>query len=154
MTPTSSMFPALHGKVSRLLQEDDLYFEFYEIDDDQTCTKDYDTNIMGRFSCRNPRCSTNGWSSKKITIRIRMYGGDRYNAKVYHQRCKACNSLSRPYVDDKSYADRIAYRIKKWQGIQMHRPHYGGESNAPHKEHLCEGCRDGHCTQSRGYQYD
>ncbi|KAM5349275.1 hypothetical protein ACJ41O_005782 [Fusarium nematophilum] len=132
-----SMYPALHGKVASLLEEDDLYFTFYDTDDDNTRTESYDTNIMGRFKCYNPKCSSSGWSSKKIAITIRMYEGERYNARVYHQHCKECNSLSRPYAVDESYADRIAYRIKKWNGIEQEVPEYSRHTDAPHEEDLC-----------------
>lgn len=49
-----SMYPSLHSDVSDLLCEDNLIFHFYEKDDDRSCTDVYDTNIMGRFTCRNP----------------------------------------------------------------------------------------------------
>ena len=115
------LYQALHPNVSRLLEEDDLYFDFHEHDDARACIKDYDTNIMGRFTCRNHTCSFNGWSSNRIAITIRMYPGARYNARVYNQRCKRCNRLGDPHLDD-SYAERVAYRLKKWCGIDMDQP--------------------------------
>ncbi|EAW08789.1 3CxxC-type zinc finger protein [Aspergillus clavatus NRRL 1] len=139
-----SMHPSLHDDVARLLATENLSFSFHTVDDDRDCTEDYDTNIMGRFICRNRACSSKGWGSKKIAITIRMYPGEKYNARVYHQRCKDCNWLSRPILDA-SYADRVAYRIKKWQGIQMETPYFSGESKGPHNRDLCEGCRHGHC---------
>ena len=142
-----SMYPALHDDVSLLLEEDDLHFDFHENDDPESCNKEYDTNIMGRFICRHHACGSSGWASKKIAITIRMYPGAQYNARVYHQRCKGCNSLSKPCLDN-SYAERVAYRIKKWCGIEIDRPNYSGQSNGPHQRSLCEGCKDGHCNQS------
>ena len=143
-----SMYPTLHDDVSSLLEEDNLHFDFYPHDNNKTCTKSYDTNIMGRFTCYNHACKSNGWSSKRIAITIRMYPGAQYNARVYNQRCQACNSLGEPRLDG-SYADRVAYRLKKWCGIQMDQPNYSGKSKGPHQEDLCEGCKNGHCTQSR-----
>ncbi|KAB8071783.1 zinc-binding domain-containing protein [Aspergillus leporis] len=103
------------------------------------------TNIMGRSICRNRVCSSHGWSSNKIAIIIRMYQEAEYNARVYHQRCKSCNSLSRPSLDN-SYVGRVAYHLKKWSGVQMDFAHYFGESKGPpHDSDLCGGCRDGHC---------
>jgi hypothetical protein len=148
-----SMHSALHDNVSRLLEEDDLYFDFHETDDNESCIKVYDTNIMGRFICRNRACSSSGWSSKRIAVTIRMYSGARYNARVYNQRCQGCNSLSKPRLDD-SYAERVAYRIKKWCGIEMDRSSYPGHSKSPHQSKLCEGCKDGHCIQPRSGQLD
>src|SRR5437868_2252844 len=49
-----SMYPSLHDDVSDLLREDNLSFRFHEQDHDKSCINDYDTNIMGRFTCRNP----------------------------------------------------------------------------------------------------
>ena len=141
-----SMHPALHDNVSLLLEEDDLYFDFHRNDDSASCTKQYETNVTGRFVCHNRACGSTGWSSKKIAITIRMYAGARYNARVYHQRCEKCNGLSKPRLDD-SYAERVVYRIKKWCGIEMDRPHYSGQSRGPHQSDLCEGCKDGHCGQ-------
>jgi len=140
------MFPALHDDVSRLLEEDNLQFDFFTDDDDTSCMKEYDTTIMGRFRCRTRACGTKGWSSKRIAITIRMYRGAKYNARVYHQRCQKCNGLSRPQLDD-SYAERVSYRLKKWCGIEMEIPDYSGQSKKPHKKELCEGCKAGHCSQ-------
>ena len=148
-----SMYPHLHDDVSRLLEEDDLYFDFHENDDPQTCIEDYDTNVMGRFSCHNRACDSNGWSSKMIAITIRMYHGARYNARVYNQRCQRCNHLGKPRLDD-TYAERVAYRLKKWCGIEMDRPNHSGQSKGPHRSNLCEGCKNGHCTQLKNIQRD
>jgi hypothetical protein len=147
-----SMYPALHEDVSVLLAEDGLVFDFHENDDDNNYIEEYDTNVMGRFTCRNRACRSRGWSSKVIPITIRMYPGARYNARVYHQHCRNCNSLSKPRLTD-SYAERVAYRLKKWSGIEMEPPQYNRESKGPHEEGLCEGCKNGHCVQSkRGYR--
>lgn len=143
--PKWSMHPELHGDVSLLLAEDDLHLSFHQNDSASQCLKDYDTNIMGRFSCRNETCTASGWSSKKIAITIRLYSGGRYNARVYHQRCQQCNNLSQPWLDD-SYGERIAYRLKKWYGVKMERPEYGGKKGKPHHRGLCEGCKAGHCS--------
>lgn len=142
------MFPALHDSVTRLLEEDNLYFNFFAIDNDKGSIEEYDTNIMGRFKCLNEACPKAGWGSKVIAITIRMYPRQRYNARVYHQRCKGCGNLSDPFPDH-SYAERIAYRLKKWSVIEMDRPTYtAGGSDRPHERGLCEGCRHGHCVWS------
>lgn len=144
---TWSMYQALHDEISSLLAEADLHFEFYEDDDETRCTRMRDTDIMGRFLCNNGACESKGWSSKMIAITIRLYPEQKYNARVYHQRCKACSSLSRPVLDQ-SYAERIVYWIKKWNGIRVERPPSSGESRGPHNRQLCEGCRAGHCSKS------
>lgn len=142
-----SLYPSLHEEVSRLLGNDDLAFSFHGADDSRSNTHEYDTHIMGRFICHNSACVSSGWMSKKIPITIRMYSGAQYNARVYHQRCQNCNRLSRPILND-SYADRVAYRIKKWRGIQLDRPFFVRRIGKPHNRYLCEGCKDGHCRES------
>ncbi|KZF22291.1 hypothetical protein L228DRAFT_247952 [Xylona heveae TC161] len=140
-----SMYPALHESVTHLLEEEDLYFDFHNVDDDTKIPdEEFDSKIMGRFICRNPKCGSSGWSSKCIAITIRMYRGGKYNARVYHQRCRSCNSLSRPRLDE-SYAERVAYWLKRWSGIQMKRVEHYEKSKAPHNRDLCEGCKAGHC---------
>ncbi|KAB8199471.1 zinc-binding domain-containing protein [Aspergillus parasiticus] len=142
-----SMYQELHDDVSRLLADTDLNFDFHDSDDDITPTKVRNTNIMGRFTCYNPGCRSKGWASKKIAITIRLYPGQKYNARVYYQRCKFCNSLSRPALDE-SYAERVTYWIKQWNGVQVEKPPISGVSKGPHNKELCEGCKAGRCTES------
>lgn len=140
-----SLYPELHNTVSHLLEDTTLRFEFYEYDDSNTCVKDYDTNIMGEFICQNEKCSSDGWGSMQIAITIRIYPQRRYNARVYFQRCKECKQLSKPTLDG-SYAERIAYRLKRWNGVAVDAPEYSKPTEKkPHRSHLCEGCKDGHC---------
>lgn len=142
-----AMYPELHDRVSALLEEDGLHFKFYNVDDDTCHIEAYDTNIMGLFTCNQKNCRTKRWSSKKVSITIRMYSEDRYNARVYSQHCKACNSCSRPMLDEKSYVDRVVYRIKKWKGVDVTPPHYSKDAKGGHESALCEGCRAGHCLE-------
>ncbi|OJJ95952.1 hypothetical protein ASPACDRAFT_1891369 [Aspergillus aculeatus ATCC 16872] len=140
-----SMFPALHEQVQSLLENDGLSFITFHPHDNETGQIDYkDTNVMGRFVCRNPTCKASGWSSKAVAITIRKFPDNKYNARIYHQRCKRCNALSRPKLDD-SYAERVAYRLKKWHGVPMTPPDYDDTSKGPHNKALCEGCKAGHC---------
>ncbi|KAH7308608.1 zinc-binding domain-containing protein [Stachybotrys elegans] len=144
---TWSMFPSLHDQVAQLLQESNLSFAFHNVDEIH-CDNEYDTNIMGRFSCHNPNCASGGWSSKVVPITIRMYSERRYNARVYHQRCILCNRLAKPRLDD-SYAERVAYRLKKWSGIDVQNPFSSPHdyNKPPHISDLCEGCKAGHCRR-------
>lgn len=145
-----SLHPTLHDGVARLLKEDDLHFDFFHVDNDESSTKYRDTNIMGRFICHYGGCNATGWSSRKIATTIRMYPEQKYNARVYHQRCKNCNNIGRPVLDG-SYAERVAYWIKKWNGIVVEKPFTSGESKGPHNSELCEGCKAGHCSESKDY---
>lgn len=140
-----SLQPALHGEVSRLLEAEGLIFEFLNDDTAEEPIRRYTSTVMGRFVCSKESCRCTGWTSKIITIIIRMYPGQRYNAKVYHQRCKVCKSLSHPILDH-SYGERVSYRLKKWSGVRMDAPPYSGNGTTrPHRSDLCEGCRAGHC---------
>lgn len=140
-----SFYPAFHDRVAHLLEESNLYFDFYQSDDSSTCIKEHDTFVMGRFICHNKACSSNGWSSGNIAITIRMYSGDRYNAKVYFQRCQACNCIGRLVLDGNTYIERVTYRLKKWKGLVMEAPGYSQQRKGPHRRELCEGCKAGHC---------
>lgn len=139
-----------HDDVARLLDEEGLRFDFLDADDAENNIEERETNIMGRFLCRDRRCHHSGWSSKKIAITIRMYPGLRYNARVYHQRCRNCNTVGRPILNS-SYAERVAYWIKKWNGVEVQRPATSGQSNGPHDSDRCEGCRAGHCSSLNNY---
>ncbi|EER42313.1 conserved hypothetical protein [Histoplasma capsulatum var. duboisii H88] len=90
-----SMYPTHHERVSSLLQEDDLYFDFHDVDRAAGCINEYDTNIMGKFICDNKTCGTNGWSSKRIAITIRMYPGEEYNARGAKQ------AIAKPLHEEK-----------------------------------------------------
>lgn len=96
---TQSMHLYLHDDVSRVLVADGLLFEFHQANVFENCIKSYDTNITGRFVCSNRACEVKRWSSKKIAIPIRLYRDERYNAVVWHQRCRNCKSLGQPILD-------------------------------------------------------
>jgi hypothetical protein len=68
---------------------------------------------MGKFRCNNNGCSNRGWGSKKVTILIRGYPENGYNAVVFNQRCMSCNGLGTLTLDENSYVKRVAYRLKK-----------------------------------------
>ena len=143
-----SLHPELHDDVARSLDEEELQLDFFEVDDEQTNIKERDTNVMGRFICQNNRCYSSGWSSNKIAITIRMYPRQRYNARLYHQRCRNCRAIGRLVLDTESYAERVTYWLKKWHGIEVERPYYSVKSKGPHDSQLCEGCKVGHCPNS------
>jgi hypothetical protein len=142
------MYSDMHDKVAQSLEDENLHFTFHNSDDEVNSIRSYDTNITGRFNCHNQNCKSNGWHSNRIAITIRMYRNEQYNARVYFQRCKACNRISKPTLDD-TYAERVAYRIKKWCGVELEAPAFSGESRGPHESSLCEGCRAGHCSEAR-----
>jgi len=144
---TYSTQPHLHKSVVALVKEyTKLTFIFRHNDTDLKATDIWNTSVMGKFTCPNENCRKNGWSSKKIAIRIRMYPGRRYNARVYHQLCKNCERLGELELDD-SYAERVAYWLLKWNGVELEKPSHAGQSKGPHNKKLCEGCKAGHCEE-------
>ncbi|RDW83793.1 3CxxC-type zinc finger protein [Aspergillus mulundensis] len=144
---THSMFTEQHSSVLELLKTSGLKMSFHPVDTDKGTICAKETNVVGEFICNNKPCKSKGWASGVVATVIRLYPDNRYNARVYHQRCKKCNTLSRPKLDE-SYAERVAYRLKKWNDIDVEEPVYNKESKEPHKTQLCEGCKAGHCRQS------
>ncbi len=145
------MFPSLHEDVQSLLATVSIspapWFNdhgegVYDLVDK------YGTHIMGRFECRNRNCSKKGWGSKQIGILIQRFPDNGYNAVVFKQRCKDCNKLGVLRLDENSYVERIAYRLKKWAGIPTEPPVYSGQSRGPHESSLCEACRAGCCQET------
>lgn len=145
---------SLHSDVQLLLWNDNLSFTFHPVDTNAAVTKEWDTNTMGRFDCRNEKCSSRGWGSKKIPITIRLYAANRYNVRVYYQRCQRCDWVGELELDGDAYAETVAYRLKMWSGVQVERRQHSGQSKGPHLSKYCEGCKHGHCkesTQSQSY---
>jgi hypothetical protein len=96
------------------------------------------------------RSEKTGWGSKQVAIHIRGYPGNGYNAIVFLQRCDSCNRLGELSLNNNSYVERIVYRLKKWAGVAVAQPFYGGEDGrGPHRSDLCEGCKAGYCDDDR-----
>ncbi|CVL07682.1 uncharacterized protein FMAN_14560 [Fusarium mangiferae] len=142
-----SLFPDLHDQVADKLEEDQLDYTFFDKDEDLGTIHTYDTNIIGRFICHNNKCPSPGWKSMVVAITIREYSRNRYNVRVYHQRCLKCNHLSKPKLNEETYVDRVTYRIKKWNRVEVEEPEYSKKDTLPHKRNHCEGCKAGHCKQ-------
>lgn len=100
---------------------------------------------MASFSCKAHGPNPMTWSSGLVCIVIRLHQGNRYSAVVYNQRCNRCEGLGLMRLDEISYVERVAYRLKKWAGIRMHERVYSKKIMPPHKKELCEGCKAGVC---------
>ncbi|KAF1362300.1 hypothetical protein EJ07DRAFT_106638 [Lizonia empirigonia] len=150
---TSYMFPSLHQDVVSAVSDEIASPHFHVDDSESGVSKTYSTHVMGTFVCNNSTCYNDGWVSKKVTILIRGYPTNGYNAVVFNQRCKSCNKLGTMKMDEESYVDRVAYRLKKWAGVQLARPYYGPKKGLPHKSELCEGCKKGVCEQTYSSEY-
>jgi len=116
--------------------------------DDDDINNEYSTNVMGNFKCYNHHI-TRLWSSKVVAIVIRGYPGNEYSVVVYNQRCRSCNEMGTLTLDENSYVERVAYRLKKWAGVTMEEPFYEEKKGLPHKIELCEGCKAGYCQRDR-----
>jgi len=149
-TRASFMFPSLHQDVSKAVSNEIHSTWFNKTGSDNDSNNKYSTNVMGKFRCNNDSCPSRGWTSKKVTILIRGYSQNGYNAVVFNQHCKACNGLGTLTLDKNSYVERVAYRLKKWAGVPMEEQHYAGKVGLPHKRELCEGCKHGYCQQRYG----
>ncbi|KAL3292576.1 cytochrome p450 [Colletotrichum asianum] len=146
-TKTSFIFPHLNQEVADAVS-DHITSVWFNRKINQESDQRYSTFVMGRFTCDNGGCSKAAWSSGKVTIVIRGYPDNGYNAVVYNQRCKACKKLGTLTLDENSYVERVAYRLKKWAGVDMERPVYSKKETPPHKRELCEGCKSGYCEAS------
>lgn len=87
--------------------------------------------------------------SRSLSNKTNRYPGAEYNARVYKQRCRRCGALGDLFVENGGpYAERVAYRIKKWCGVKMEAPTYiVKKTKRPHEKELCEGCKAGHCPE-------
>jgi len=145
------MFPWLDRGVSKAVAAANVNSKWVNIKDQKDSNNQYSTTVMGKFTCNNDGCPTRGWSSKTVSILIRGYPENGYNAVIFNQHCKSCNELGDLILDTDSYVERVAYRLKRWAGVQMERQHYTGSVGPPHERELCEGCKRGYCQQRNRY---
>ncbi|KAJ1323590.1 3CxxC-type zinc finger protein [Microdochium nivale] len=140
-------FPYLHDQICSAVSEDNVSPKWVERDGDNSRdhNEEYSTNVMGKFRCANKSCSSHGWSSKVVAIVIRGYVDDGYNAEVFNQRCLQCDQLGAFTLHEQSYIERVAYRIKKWAGVEVEPPIYAKKKTEPHEKEHCEGCKAGYC---------
>jgi hypothetical protein len=145
------MYPDLHDEISKQLEANGLSVEFYGEGQREDTIRDSDTRISGTFTCPNQSCSVEGWSSGIVAISIQLFKHGRYNALVWHQRCRDCEAVGRLEVDVQAYTNRVVYRLGKWLGLKVAAPPYSGNIllDGPHRDELCEGCKNGHCKESR-----
>lgn len=149
-TRTSFTYPSLHEAVSEAVSAEIAPPRFEEDGGRGTSNNSFSSNVMGKFTCTNRKCSNARWSSKKVAIVIRGYPGNRYDALVYNQRCRGCDGLGTFALNKDSYVERVAYRLKRWAGIQMEPPPYTKKTTPPHRNDLCEGCKQGVCMEGNG----
>ncbi|KAI7913423.1 hypothetical protein M0657_010038 [Pyricularia oryzae] len=142
------MFPLLHPQIVDAVGKDICPAWENNAQQDGQCTNDYDTNVSGQFRCSNRACFK-VWGSGLVAIRRMAFDDNRYNAIVYNQHCKKCNSLGIMKLDEARYVERVSYRLKKWAGVRQEMPPCQAKSGPPHMDELCEGCIQGHCRQGK-----
>ncbi|KAK1997934.1 hypothetical protein LX36DRAFT_681394 [Colletotrichum falcatum] len=149
--PTSFLYPHLHERVSEAVAEELPSIWFNHNSSTRTTNNEYPTYVMGKFVCDN--CPDTAWTSKKVSIVIRGYPNNGYNATVFSQRCSSCNNLGNFTLDEESYIERVAYRLKNWAGIKADRPFFSGKDGPPHRVDLCEGCKQGYCQRRNSFGF-
>lgn len=147
---TEFIYPSLHVDVAAAVSEQIGLSWFHEEGEESDCDNDYSTYVMAKFTCTNKKCCASGWFSGKVAIQILGYPGNGYKAIVFNQRCKKCHRLGNLALDERSYIDRVAYRLKKWAGIRMEQTIYERKESRPHRRDLCEGCKKNICEQTEG----
>ena len=153
-TRSTFMFPRLHKKVLNAVSGEIQPTWFSKKGSNYKFTQEYSTYVMGKFTCGNNACSRAGWSSKKVAINIRRYPNNGYNAVVFNQRCEYCDRLGTLTLDEKSYVERMSYRLRRWAGIPTEEQHYTQKEGLPHKSELCEGCKRGYCQEVKFQRLD
>ncbi|KAK5543242.1 hypothetical protein LTR46_012095, partial [Exophiala xenobiotica] len=138
-TRASFTFPSLHQEVVDAVSHSMASIWFCERNTDGGSNNKYTTHVMGKLRCIKETCGTNGWSSKKVAILIRGYAEDGYNAVVFNQRCRTCSQIGTLTLDEKSYVERVAYRIQRWAGVEVEQPYQTSKGGKPHKREFCEG---------------
>ncbi|KAI6080527.1 zinc-binding domain-containing protein [Hypoxylon rubiginosum] len=139
-------FPSLHHDVSNAVSSD-ISRTWYNQKRGGRADDEYQPHVKGTFKCDSDGCAKHGWSSKKVAILIRRYHGNGYNADVFNQRYRSCSKLGTFTLDEASYIDRVAYRLKKWAGVKMEVKDYNRGEGPPHETKLCEGCKAGYCQE-------
>ncbi|KAK4221101.1 zinc-binding domain-containing protein [Podospora fimiseda] len=99
----------------------------------------------GKLTCTSGKCQGQKWTSMKVAITIRQLESPvySYNATVFNQKCKSCQSLGELELNEDSYIERVIHRLRVWAGIPIERPNYGKKIGPDHKRSLYKGYRLG-----------
>ncbi|KAF3161805.1 hypothetical protein TWF788_002382 [Orbilia oligospora] len=117
-------------------------------DSDVGGAQEWQTNIYGTFKCSKETCG-NKWGSGVVATVIRGYlfpeRNLAYNAKVFNQRCKECDSLGFMTISRRIYLERVIRRLKIWRNEKVDQLRHENRWTEPHRSELCEGCKAGKC---------
>jgi len=143
-------FPELHHSVAEAVALETSTVWFNESQSSKRHHREHSTQVIGRFLCNNSACKNQLWGSKIVAIWIKEHAHSSYSAVVYNQRCRSCDCLGDLRLDKDCYVERVAYRLKKWAGVEMDQPPFERKKGPPHESRLCEGCKRGICPQVKG----
>ena len=143
-TRTSLTFPDLHDRIAEAVLPD-VTSTWFQSNESERYNNKHITCVVGRFTCNNAKCKKRSWTSGVVSIVITGYASNGYSAVVFNQRCKSCEKLGTLTIDETTYVERVAFRIKRWAGVWMETPEYNRASKGPHEQELCEGCKKGTC---------
>ncbi|KAH6643529.1 zinc-binding domain-containing protein [Boeremia exigua] len=152
-TRTSFTFPNLHDRIAEAVLPD-VTSTWFQSNDRERSNNEHLTCVVGRFTCDNVRCKKRAWASGVVSIVIRGYAGNGYSVVVFNQRCKSCEKLGTLTIDETTYVERVAFRIKRWAGVWMENPLHNKASKGPHEQELCEGCKRGTCLYTNKSRSD
>lgn len=145
-------YPELHQSVAEAIAPQTSLSWFYEDNHNSRHNREHSTKVMGKFVCNNTACKKQSWGSKIVAVWIKEHARRGYSAVVYNQRCRSCDFLGDLTMDKECYIERVAYRLKKWAGVEMERPPFEPKKGPPHETELCEGCKRGVCPQVKGLE--
>ena len=110
-TRVSSMFPLFHHAVVNAISDELTWTWFHKGDSNDNYNNNYSTHVMASSNAPTIPGSIHSWHCKKMAILIRGYPGNGYNAPVHNQPRRTRNRLGRICDNEKSYVDRVAYRL-------------------------------------------
>lgn len=169
------LYPGLHEAVATVFRPTGLDLKFKTIDDPRETwmLRSALTKVPARFECLEPSCAATvrsnrrswqrtvpkyHWRSAAVKVDVRLYAGNKYNARAYYQHCKHCNRVREPIFDGKYealYVARISERIAEWTEVKVKLPSTNYESSGGgHRTDLCEGCKHGVCHERRSGHWD
>lgn len=113
------------------------------------------TNLVGRFECKHSK-NVSKWTSGKIftEIFVQLVQDGKFNfaVKVYNQKCKKCQAICSPQLDEAVYNERVVSKIMLLLGLRERIENTTEHKKTPpHRKDLCCGCLEGKCLEGGSY---
>jgi hypothetical protein len=111
------------------------------------------THVVGSFTCKHKKNAA-AWKSGKIytEIMVQLHNDKFYfTVNVYNQKCRRCQRICSPKLDEMVYKERITSKLLLLLGLRD-RIDYSGETKEtpPHRQDLCCACLSGKCQHEKG----